>query len=207
MRAEQIHDPGPDTNTNPCPGCNDTGDPTWCQTDGARVITAITSLPDHCRHLTAGTHNTGTDVDLGVHTLNVHPPSPSPAWDTADEVIRWAVHTEDNLRAHQGHADRRTEPYRTLATAVAYLSAQSASLLASPDAEHVGLHALALAKRLEQITGTDQPTTRLSQPCPHCHNRGLEHIDGDETVRCRTCLGSWPWSHYVALQSALPGAP
>lgn len=200
MKAEPAHNTTTEPDPAPCPVCNEPGDPTWCIYDGNRVTAAIAGLPGQCQELIPGLLNTGRDIDTGPHRPGVDPPSPSPGWDTADEVIRWAIRTEDTLRTHLGHSDRRSEPYRTLATSVAYLGAQGAPLLESPDAEVVGLHALALATRLEQVTGSDQPTTRLSEPCLHCRHRGLEHVDGGESVHCRQCGGVWPWSHYVATR-------
>lgn len=184
---------------NPCPGQHSEpveGDPIWCPGDTTAIQAAIASLPAHCAALTPGPLNTGRDVDLGIHTLGVDTPSPSPSWDVIDTVIRWAIHTEDTLRAHQGHADRTKEPYRSLSASVTYLTAQSLALLASPQAETAGAHVLRLTNRLEKVTGTDRPLTHLPDPCPYCCTRGLVHADGSETVLCNYCGCTSSWEHY-----------
>lgn len=71
-----------------------------------RILNQLGEIPDLAAALIPGRLTTPRDADIdhssskggGARSLS-HAPSPSPGWDTADELIRWAVDLEDWLRA------------------------------------------------------------------------------------------------------------
>lgn len=73
------------------------------------IVTRLRDLGDLATALAPGRLNTPRNADIdkssskggGAKALS-HAPSPSPGWDTADELIRWLVDLEDWLRALVG---------------------------------------------------------------------------------------------------------
>lgn len=214
------------------------GKPTWCRDVhafnhagvmldtldhrgcGEAILDRLHRLPDLAAHLTPGALNTprGADVDPsghhggGARALS-HAPSPSSAWDTADELVRWLVDLEDWLRAELGHeaADVSvvqlgrlrgvtfTTERRTLSAAVTYLHGHGEALLSSSDAATAGRDILATYRRLEHLTGRDRLVHRLTEPCPRCGRKGLRRADGGELVSCGSCRATWDWEHFEHL--------
>ena len=125
-----------------------------------------------------------------------------PAWDQADEIIRWAVNTEDNLRAHINDLGRGPRPWRTLTAAVWYLTSHTTALLSCPDAVTIGFEALRMARRLTQVTGTDRLIHRLPGACMICDRKSLQREDGKELVKCKACGATWHWDYYQLLAKA-----
>jgi ribosomal protein L37AE/L43A len=138
---------------------------------------------------------------MGSTTL-VHPPTNSPGWDTADELIRWAIHLEDELRARLGHDDRTRAKRRDLGSAVRYLATYSTALLSGLDAEKVGRQIMGRKRDLEQRTGRDRLIHRLPGTCLVCDRKGLQRRDGGDLVRCRSCGATWAWEQYELLARA-----
>ena len=176
--------------------------PYWCRECQTDIVDAITAFPNLCKDLTPGDLNTGRDVNTGPHSTAVIPPSPSPAWDQADEIIRWAVNTEDQLRARIGDLGRGPRPWRTLSSAVWYLTAHSTPLLSCPDAVSIGFDALRMSRRLEQVTGTDRVVHRLPGSCMVCDRKALQRKDGEDLVKCRACGACWDFEYYQFLAHA-----
>jgi hypothetical protein len=172
--------------------------PMWCRPCQEHIITTSES-PTLCATLTPGPLNTGRDVDTGPRPVAVNPPSPSPAWDQADEIIRWAINAEDQLRAHVGDIGRGPRPWRTLSATVYYLTAHPTALLSCPDAVAIGFEALAKARRLEQVTGSDRLIHRLPGTCMVCDRKRLQRSDGDDLVKRRFCGACWDWEYYQFL--------
>jgi len=177
--------------------------PVWCRSCQTVIVDAIAAFPGQCRDLTPGFLNISKDAATGPHSTAVIPPSPSPAWDQADEIIRWAVNTEDQLRAHIGDMGRGPRPWRTLSSAVWYLTSHSTPLLCGPDAVAVGFDALRMSRRLEQVTGTDRVIHRLPGACMVCDRRSLQRQDGDDLVKCRACGACWDFEYYSFLARAI----
>jgi len=121
--------------------------PVWCRECQTSITQTIAGFPDLCATLTPGELNTGRDVQVGPRVAAIVPPTNSPAWDQADEIIRWAVNTEDTLRARIGDLGRGPRPWRTLSSAVWYLTAHATPLLCSPDAVAIGFDALRMSRR------------------------------------------------------------
>ena len=199
------------------------GKPTWCvdvhafndkgemldrldhRGCGPLVIAKLRDLPDLATWLTPGKLNTPRDTEIdstssksGGAKAMAHAPSPSPGWDTADELIRWAVDLEDWLREVIRDEPNRST-YRALSTAVAYLAAHESQLLASSDAERIGHDILRTHRRLERLVGSGKLTHRIVEPCPLCKRKSLRRKDGDELVRCRSCPGVWAWDQFQFL--------
>jgi len=182
--------------------------PVWCRECQQAITDTISKFPALCAGLTPGDLNTGRDVQLGAHTTAVVPPTNSPAWDQADEVIRWAVNTEDRLRAwirDPGRGGQR--PWRDLGSAVSYLTLHATPLLCGPDAVSIGFDALRMHRRLELVTGTDRLVHRLPGACLVCDRRGtLQRKDGDDMVQCKACGACWDIEYYEFLCHAYAAA-
>jgi len=178
-------------------------EPVWCRACQTVIVDAIAAFPNLCKDLTPGFLNIGRDAATGPHTTAVIPPSPSPAWDQADEIIRWAVNTEDQLRARIGDMGRGPRPWRTLGSAVSYLTLHATPLLCGPDAVAIGFDVLRMSRRLEQVTGTDRVIHRLPGLCMVCDRRSLQRKDGDDLVKCKACGATWYEDYYQFLVKAL----
>jgi len=177
--------------------------PYWCRECQTNITTTIAGFPDLCATLTPGPLNTGRNVDTGPHSAAIVPPTNSPAWDQADEIIRWAVNTEDTLRARIGDLGRGPRPWRDLGSAVYYLTAHATPLLSCPDAVSIGFDVLRMHRRLVQVTGSDRLVHRLPGTCMLCKRRSLQRCDGDELVKCRACGATWAWEYFQFLVKAL----
>lgn len=69
-----------------------------------RITADLTKLTDLATDLAPGPLNTPRDVNASSSTSSsIAPPTASPGWDTADELIRWALQLEDDLRERLGH--------------------------------------------------------------------------------------------------------
>ena len=177
--------------------------PVWCRECQQHITQTIAGFPDLCAGLTPGDLNTGRDVQVGPRVAAVVPPTNSPAWDQADEIIRWAVNTEDQLRARIGDMGRGPRPWRTLSSAVSYLTLHATPLLCGPDAVSIGFDALRMSRRLEQVTGTDRVIHRLPGACMVCDRRSLQRKDGEDLVKCKACGATWYEDYYQFLVKAL----
>ena len=181
--------------------------PVWCRECQTAITDTIGKFPDLCAGLTPGDLNTGRDVQLGAHTAAIVPPTNSPAWDQADVIIRWAVNTEDQLRARIGDPGRGLRPWRTLSSAVWYLTSHATPLLCGPDAVSIGFDVLRMNRRLELVTGTDKLVHRLPGECLVCDRRGtLQRKDGDDMVQCKACGACWDIEYYEFLCHAYAAA-
>ena len=178
-------------------------EPVWCRACQAVIVDAIAAFPNLCKGLTPGDLNTGRDVNTGPHTAAIVPPTNSPAWDQADEIIRWAVCAEDDLRARIGDLGRGPRPWRTLSSAVWYLTAHATPLLSSPDAVSIGFDVLRMNRRLVQVTGSDRLIHRLPGACMVCDRRSLQRTDGDDLVKCKACGATWHWDYFQFLVKAM----
>ena len=178
--------------------------PVWCRACQADIVDAITAFPTQCKDLTPGFLNISKDAPTGPHSTAVIPPSPSPAWDQADEIIRWAVCAEDDLRARIGDMGRGLRPWRDLSSACSYLTLHATPLLSCPDAVAIGFDALRMSRRLTQVTGQDRLVHRLPGACMVCDRRGtLQREDGDDMVKCRACGACWDFAYYSFLAHAV----
>ncbi len=223
--------PGPHRSLGPggvCPGRQ----PVWCVGCGVDITARVARFPadvELIRGRRDGRVMTGAPVARprgGGYDAPASTGSPSPAWDLADEVMRWVRHLEVRLRQHLG--DPPPRPGVSLTGAVAYLRHRRSALLcwdtrlhtttpASASADHdpwapgdvgdlgmaeaevVGRAVRGLSARLERAAGVDRLTHRLTPPCPACARRTLVRDDGRDEVWCTTCRRAWPEEHYRVL--------
>lgn len=176
--------------------------PVWCRPCQEHIAETIAGLPSLCVTLMPGALNTGRTADGGSHPAAVIPPSPSPAWDQADEIIRWAVNTEDMLRHRIGDPGRGPRPWRALSSACYYLVEHVTPLLSCPDAVAIGFDVLRMSRRLTKVTGADRVVHRLPGECMACGRKGLQRKDGDDLVKCRACGACWDFEYYQFLAHA-----
>jgi len=176
--------------------------PVWCRECQTAITTTISDFPKLCAGLTPGALNTGRDVQVGPRVAAIVPPTNSPAWDQADEIIRWAVNTEDQLRARIGDLGRGPRPWRTLSSAVWYLTSHATPLLSSPDAVAIGFDVLRMSRRLTQVTGMDRVVHKVPGECMVCDRRSLQRSDGDDLVKCKACGACWDFEYYQFLAHA-----
>lgn len=194
------------------------GAPVWCRdTTGhhgctERITADLAALPDLATLLTPGPLNRPRDANsddrgMGTSTL-VHPPTASPGWDTADDLIRWSVALEDQLRTRLGHDSRQHETWRDLGSAVRYLTAYATALLSDPDTSAViGRQITGRRRALDQATGTARLVHRLPGMCPSCDRRGrLHRQDGADHVKCGSCQAVWDMDHWAHLTRAAVAA-
>lgn len=213
------------------------GRPVWCRSCADRITGDLAAIRDLAANLAPGALNTPRDIraddrGMGSSSGMVHPPTNSPAWDEADELIRWALTLEDELRGRLGQprADERlvlhakvrvwrppllhpvwegrtvpvtsAPPQRTLAAAIRYLTAYATALLSGDDAETIGRQVMRRKRQLEEGTGADRLVHRLPGLCMVCDRKGLQRQDGGELVKCRHCGATWAWEHYERLSKA-----
>ena len=186
-----------------CPGRHPgmvPGQPVWCRGCATRIGADLDRLPDLAAGLPPGRLNAPQDV-TGRRSQGDAAPSPSPAWDTLDALLRDVGHLEDVLRLHLGHSVPRRH---TLTDACGYLTANLSALLSSPWAAKHGRVVTRWARTLTQVTGTDRLTHHLPGECMVCERRGrLHRRDGDELVKCGACGATWAWDHYDRLVKGL----
>ena len=191
-----------------CPGptrdghrCDVPGLPVWCRPCQDRIVDAVQGLTEACVHLSPGrVEAPDGDTDRTRRATVDGSPSPSPAWDLVDEVIRWATAAEDRLRAHLGHASRTTQRHRVLTDAVGYLTANATPWLCSPGAVDDGRTALVLHRRAVVAAGIDDLEHRMDGVvCPVCDRKALARKDGSDYVECRACRNRWHEKEYGHL--------
>ena len=207
--------PAADDTTGPCPGpCNRRwrladvdlvpGQPVWCGRCVPKIHDALACLPDLLAMLHADAyHATRAPGDgRGSHDGS---PSPAPALDELDEVVRVLQGWEDAYRSAKGWpAAQRPAGVATLLDTHRWLLAHVDVACQHPDlGADLGLELLALARRLSGAVCAEPRRRRMPEPCPACSQRTLVHVAGDAWVRCDDdeCARvlSWAeWEHLAA---------
>jgi hypothetical protein len=135
-------------------------------------------------------------------------PTNSPAWDLADELIRWTCTMADTLATRIGDTrpaftrmdDHPVSDKVTVIGAVTYLANRFTELMDSPEAEAAGRSIRRRHRTLEKMVGADTLVHHIAGECPHCRRRGrLYRQDGDDFVRCGGCTAVWDWDHFTLL--------
>ncbi len=171
------------------------------------ILRDLASIPDLAANLAPGPLNTPHDIradgrGIGSATI-VHPPTNSPAWDTADDLIRWALSLEGWLRGRLGEPPTTRRRRHTLNDAIRYLTAHPTALLADPaTAETIGRQIRSRKRALEQKTGRDRLVHRLPGTCLVCDRKGLRRRDGSDLVKCPSCGATWAWEQFELLSRA-----
>lgn len=179
-----------------------------------RTRDALNALPELAVHAAARTDGKlspqHTETDATRRGTLAHAPSPSPAWDTAEEVVQWAYLTaracaDDNH--HTGPFRYRHDgvPAKNLTQLIRYITA-NLDWYAQDIPEDIHDEATTWQRTLTRLTGQDRLTHRLKVPCPTCNQRTLVREDGDGHVECRNrdCgriwrEGEFDWMAHVAV--------
>lgn len=116
-------------------------------------------------------------------------PSPSPAQDDLDALVRWLREQENAYRESQGWG---SAPYRgvdapALTGGLWWLGKQLDRMLqVEAVSETFGKGVLFWHRVLQAKTSTKPPLSLKPLPCPHCQRRSLYRHAADESVRCRS---------------------
>lgn len=204
------------------------GAPVWCRNCQTTIVDAVSTLPGLAADLAAmpGGQLLAAETQ-GRFATRAGSPSGSPAWDAADEIVRWACDREAELRDHLGHRHPPQPPVRVhlvdaagldpdlvgpvlhdparrrrLVDAVAYLRTWSTAWLSTDYAVQDGRQALQLARRGQHTTGQDRLVHHLPLPCLRCDAKALRREDGSETCYCKNCDARWTEGDYQRLAHA-----
>lgn len=150
------------------------------------------------------------DTDATRRGTLAHAPSPSPAWDAAEEMCQWMLFLAlacANENRHEGPFVYRRDgvPARNLTTLTKYV-VNNLEWFAQDIPEDIYSEATGYEKNLERMSGTDQLVHRVKTPCPTCDRRTLIREDGSNQVTCRNrdCgriwrEGEFDWMAHVAV--------
>ena len=168
------------------------GDPVWCVRDATAIRHCLTQLSDLAALLAADVagQRGPAGEDAKVTTSRGHP-SPSPAVDTLDEILRCLEDHEATYRRRRRLPDapqRMAELRVDLAVAFLLRHLDGALAVVAADAgvqlgrDIVRLHRLARAH-----THSDEARRRMPVPCPRCDLKSLSYRAGDTYVSCESC--------------------
>ncbi|MFI6516849.1 hypothetical protein ACIBF1_14910 [Spirillospora sp. NPDC050679] len=184
--------PGPCNNPRrprrPASGPPTPGDPVWCGRCQVLLRARLAELDDLAAKLAASPETQGSGRSERVSGSRSRP-SPSPAVDDLDELLRTLLGWEDAYREHRSFAPRprRGRYAATLASCVAWLGAHLDGLLVFPGAADFGLEVMEMHRRLRSRTSSPAPRRRAPEPCPECDLLTLVHNPATDEVRCRAC--------------------
>lgn len=182
----------------------------WCGHHWDKTLDALIDIPRHTLQIAAVTDghlNKPTAAgDATRRSTKVDQASPSPAWDTADEIVLWAhawAEATADLLQHAGPFTYNTSGLRTrnLTATMDYLRVQLEAIAASDFAHDFAAEAIGHAKRLELMAGADHLVHRLKARCPSCNQLTLVRADGADRVDCRNrdCARVWSEAEYANL--------
>jgi len=178
----------------------------YCQRCADKFRDALYAVPDLVVHVANGRIITKqTAGDASRRPTKVAQKSPSPKWDTADEVILWAASWAWVVAGRPGYDPVRYSnaglPVRELTSSISHLTNRLTQALS--DDYHAELYdeTITLHRRLIYTTGRDELTHRLKEPCPSCDHRTLIREDGADWVECRNkdCRRRWREDEYATL--------
>ncbi|MEV0382377.1 hypothetical protein [Nonomuraea sp. NPDC050643] len=163
------------------------GTPLWCLNDSAAIRAALTDLDEQMtlRLLAADGHGS-LNLEERV-SGSVEPPSPSPAHDQLDELVRWLRDWERAYRDTQGWppAPYRGESAPALTSCVAWLAAHLDGLLAHPDLSVAfGSGVLSWHAEISAAAKTKRRRIAMQMRCPQCHLATLSKLDGEDRIEC-----------------------
>lgn len=164
------------------------GTPLWCLNDSAAIRSALVDLDEQMtlRLLASDGHGS---LNLNERVSgSIEPPSPSPAHDQLDELVRWLRDWERAYRDSQGWsaAPYRGESAPALTSCVAWLTAHLDGILAHPELS-VGFGSGLLSWHAELSAAAKTKPRRISMQmrCPQCHLATLSKLEGEDRIECR----------------------
>jgi len=178
----------------------------YCQRCADKFRDALRTIPELVLYVANGrTIRKQTAGDTSRRITKVDQQSPSPAWDTSDEVILWAASWAWVVAGRPGYDPVRYSnaglPIRELTSSISHLTNRLTQALS--DDYHAELYdeTITLHRRLIYTTGRDELTHRLKEPCPSCDHRTLIREDGADWVECRNkdCRRRWREDEYATL--------
>lgn len=207
------------------------GQPVWCRDCADTIRVATGRLPEIAA--SAGARRDGQLAPAPRaerHGTAVAPPSPSPGWDTVDDVITWAVTWAETVadylansgreyriefgrldedreigwKVYTDHAVPQPVPTvdRTLTSCAAFLQHRMTAVLSAPFAKDYGLELTSLVRRSEKVAGVDDLVHHLPLPCLQCDRKALQRKDGKDLIVCKACKASWTQESYDRLSVA-----
>lgn len=187
-----------------CSGClpRPTNVGHYCQPCANKLRDALNAIPDlavNIANLPGGKLiSKATPGDPGRRATKVDQQSPSPAWDTTEEVIQWAhawatVIADETHQAGPFRYNTAGIPMRNLSGSISFMLNRLTQILAADYHADIYNETLSFRKRLMHASGTDRATTRLNTRCPDCNQRTLTREDGSDDVTCanRDCGRIW----------------
>jgi hypothetical protein len=185
------------------------GDPVWCPPCKARIRDCLTGIDELASLLnaTADGLGSGGSSEQMQHAKVTHPPSPSPAMDTEDEITDYLAEWEHLYRREKGYdpAPPRGELASRTTLTVAWLNRHLDGILASSVAEGFGddvirYHAELRARAKAGRRKLDKPLR-----CPACRHLLLRYVDGEPYVECRNpaCNALLTYAEYDAAVDAM----
>jgi len=181
-----------------------------CQRCATRVRDDLNAIPELTVHAASRTDGrlspAHQESDTTRHATNPNPPSPSPAWDTAEETLQWTLRTAlacADANHHYGPFQYRVDGVpdaRNITALTNYIRAWL-DWYATVMPEDIYDETTALRRRLTHATGRDRLTHRLKERCPSCNQLTLTRDDGDDRVECRNqdCGRIWREGEYEHL--------
>lgn len=185
------------------------GEPIWCTADTARIRRTLADLDTLAALLEHASDGYGEAPDQPGHTRNGHIPSPSPNFDTLDEIERMLAAWEGEYRRVKGwpsaphhgrHASVSTE-------IVSWLTRHLDAILESPFAYEFGDEVLDASRQLVRKAKAGSGFKRGLVPCPRCDLKLLGSTDGGHVFWCGSCGRPVPKDEYDELcRAAAPPA-
>lgn len=164
------------------------GDPIWCTGCARGIAARLGELDDLVALLEAevgGQRAAGSDAPVSGSKGR---PSPSPAVDDVDEIVRTLEAWETAYREHRHlpPPPARTAEHRVM-LCTAWLQRHLVGVLASDLGPDFGEDIARLHRMARRRTSTDPSKTRKPIPCPRCDTKALWHHDGERHVECAGC--------------------
>lgn len=196
---------------NHCRGCQPRPTTTghYCQKCADQFRDALHAIPELVTLVAQNPggrlHHKQTPSDTSRRPTKVDQQSPSPAWDTADEVILWAAAWAWILSGRPGYDPIRYSnaglPIRELTRAITHISNRLTQALTDDYHTAIWEETTTLHRQLIYATGTDRLEHRIKAPCPSCNQRSLIRMDGANQVECRNrdCARIWTEDQYATL--------
>lgn len=166
------------------------GAPVWCARCAAVIRRELAELDELAAALAAlppGIRPVAGHRPDKVSVSSPHPPSPSPAADNLDALIRWLQSYEDAWREANGweSAPQRGKLSTATTACINWLRMHLDGVLATEDlAGDFGAGVRFWHRSLRAASHTESYARHVNQSCPKCRRYTLyEHV-GEDFIRC-----------------------